>query len=305
MLKKSLYNITIFILILAVLSGCKIDDSKNGGYLDALGNFVELPKNPKRVVALTGSFAEVWQLAGGEVLGTVSDAWEELNLKLDGAYCIGGAHTPSAEKILSLSPDFIIASASVESNIELLSVLTDANIPIVFFNVDNFDDYLDMLRVLTKITGRDDLYKKNGTDVKLRIDKIKENSINSDKILLLRASSGGIKAKNSKGTVLGEMLCELGCINIADSDEELLENLSVESVIKNEPYRIFVVTMGSDTKKAIDNLTKMIENNPAWSSLDAVKNNRIHIMERRLFNIKPNAMWADAYEKLTKILCEK
>lgn len=237
----------------------------------------------------------------------MSDAWDELNLDLPGAECIGGAHSPSVEKILSLSPDLVIASASVKANIEIETLLKEAGIRMVFFNVDNFSDYLEMLKVCTNITGRDDLYEKNGIKVKEKIDDIlKNHKMDSDKskILLLRAASGNVKAKNSKGTILGEMLCELGCVNIADSDELILENLSIESVIKNEPYRIFVVTMGTDTDKALDNLYDMIKKNSAWSTLDAVKNNRIHIMERRLFNIKPNAMWANAYEKLSKILTE-
>ena len=121
-------------------------------------------------------------------------------------------------------------------------------------------------------------------------------------VLILRASSGFVKAKGSEGTILGEILADLGCKNIADSDKSLLENLSVESVIRSEPYRIFVVTMGNDTDAALDILKRMIEENPAWGQLGAVKENRLHIMEKRLFNIKPNEEWAVAYEKLAKIL---
>lgn len=121
-------------------------------------------------------------------------------------------------------------------------------------------------------------------------------------VLLLRAHSSSVKAKGSKGTILGEMLADLGCINIADSDTSLLETLSVESIIRQEPYRIFVVTMGDDTEKAIDNLNQMMNENPAWGTLDAVAEGRLHLMERKLFNIKPNADWAESYEKLSEIL---
>ena len=124
-------------------------------------------------------------------------------------------------------------------------------------------------------------------------------------MLVLRVSSGSVKAKGSRGTVLGEMLSDIGCVNVADSDETLLENLSVESVIRQEPYRIFVVTMGSDTEKSRKNLERMIESDPAWSSLEALREGRVHIMDKRLFNLKPNAKWAKAYEELIAILCEK
>jgi len=91
---------------------------------------------------------------------------------------------------------------------------------------------------------------------------------------------------------------DMGCVNIADGDKGLLENLSVESVIRDEPYHIFVVTMGDNTEAAKASLDSLMEENPAWASLSAVKEGRLHIMDRELFNMKPNARWGTAYEKL-------
>lgn len=165
-----------------------------------------------------------------------------------------------------------------------------------------------MLDICTNITGRKDLYDENGISIKKRIEAVKlkleeaELAKNERTVLLLRASSASVKAKGSSGTVLGEMLSDLGLINIADNDTSLLENLSVESVFRQNPYHIFVVTMGDDTQKATENVSALMSGNPIWKELEAVKNNRIYVMERTLFNIKPNAKWAEAYEKLITIL---
>ena len=180
-----------------------------------------------------------------------------------------------------------------------------------YFDVDNFADYLAMLDVCTDITGRKDMYEQNGLAIQSRIEAIKAEtaaaglSDEEKTVLLLRAHSGSVKAKGGEGTILGEMLFDLGCINIADSDSSLLETLSVESVIRREPHRIFVVTMGDDTEKAMGNLYQMMDENPAWGSLKAVAEGRLHVMDRKLFNIKPNADWAVSYEKLSEILLEK
>ena len=113
-----------------------------------------------------------------------------------------------------------------------------------------------------------------------------------------------MKAKGSKGTILGEMLADMGCINIADNAESLLENLSVEAVIREQPYHIFVVTMGSNTEAAKKSLENMMKENPAWNTLEAVRSERLHVMDKTLFNLKPNDRWAESYgilyEKLTK-----
>ena len=97
------------------------------------------------------------------------------------------------------------------------------------------------------------------------------------------------------------MLADLGCINIADHDASLLENLSVEAIIANEPHRIFVITMGSDTDAAMQSLSDLINTNPAWQTMDAVQDNRIHVMEKSLFHLKPNSRWAEAYQTLYEI----
>ena len=314
LMKKSL---SIFLtLVLLALFGCSAQPEANPAenavvFTDALGRKVTIEKEPQRVAALIGSFADVWQLSGGTVCATAEDAWDDLGLELGDAVSLGGAHSPSLETLLSTEPYFVIASASTSSNVEMKEVLENAGIPVAYFDVDCFEDYLNMLDICTDMTGRKDLYEQNGTRIAEQIEAIREECAAADltekerTVLLLRAASTSVKAKNSEGTILGEMLKDLGCINIADSDETLLENLSVESVIRQEPYRIFVVTMGNDTEKAMDNLSRMMEENPTWGTLEAIRENRLYVMDRKLFNNKPNAKWAESYEKLSEILLEK
>lgn len=302
------------ILMVVTLASCGSEEIKTAGdtvkFTDALGRNVTVEKEPERVAALLGSFADVWLLAGGDVCAAPEDAWDDFGLELPDAISVGGAHSPNTEQLLASDPDFVIASASTASNVQMLELLENAGITVAYFDVDNFEDYLSMLDICTDITGNKELYEKNGSSIKKEIDGIREacrNGALTDEertVLLLRASSGSVKAKGSEGTILGEMLADLGCINIADSDTSLLETLSVESVIRQSPYRIFVVTMGDDTDGAVDNLNRLMDENPAWGGLEAVREDRLHIMDRRLFNIKPNAKWDRSYEILRDVLLE-
>ena len=225
-------------------------------FTDALGREVQVKKNPARVAALLGGLADVWTLAGGTLSAAAEDAFEDFGLAPEGCVNLGGAHSPSMELLISADPDFVIASASTASNVEMRDALEGMGITVAYFDVDHFSDYLTMLSVCTDITGRKDLYTENGLLVKAQIDAVKAQyaadsvPIEERKILLLRVASSFVKAKGSRGTVLGEMLADLGCINIADSDTSLLENLSVEAVMREQPYHIFVVTMGSDASAA-------------------------------------------------------
>ena len=309
---KILCLFLVFSLLACGFSGCtkrdkNIETENSVTFTDALDRTVTVKKSPERVAALLGSFADTWVLSGGTLCAAAEDAWDDFGLDLQNAVNIGGAHSPNLEVLLSSNPDFVIASASTAADVEMKQTLETAGITVAYFDVDTFYDYLSMLKVCTDITGRKDLYKQNGEAVEEKIKKIKSDFKKADipeekrRVLLLRTSANLLKAKGSEGTVLGEMLNDLGLINIADSDKTLLENLSVESIIRQEPYRIFAVAMGDDTA-AKNNLTKTMEENPAWGKLSAVENDRVHIMDRKLFNLKPNANWATAYEQLVEIL---
>ena len=187
MLKK---NIFVYIIILAMLaallsmSSCGQDDGPRGkgeiSFTDALGREVQVNKKPERVASLLGSFADVWLLAGGTLCASAEDAWEDFGLELGNAVNIGGAHSPSLELLISASPDFVIASASTASNVEMKDSLESMGITVAYFDVDNFDDYLRMLDICTDITGRKDLYEQNGLAIKSKIDEIKNMYAVSD-----------------------------------------------------------------------------------------------------------------------------
>ena len=313
-MKRFLLIAICFLLLLPGACTAGRQDAGEGEtvtFTDALDRTVSIEKNPERVASLLGSFADVWTLAGGTLCAAAEDAWEDFALELDDAVNIGGAHSPSLELLLSADPDFVLASSSTASNVEMRETLEAVGITVAYFDVDNFGDYLEMLDICTEITERRDLYEKNGLQLQAQIEKIKsqyaqENRSDEERtVLLIRSSASSVKAKGSSGTILGEMLADLGCINIADNEDSLLENLSVEVVLREQPYHIFVVAMGSDTEAAQASLDAMIRENPAWDSLEAIQEGRMHWMDKTLFNLKPNARWAEAYQKLYETLTEK
>ena len=320
-MKHHVISAAVTLLLCAVLCGllpsCSSppqepsDGHSTVTFTDALGREIRIKQNPERVAALLGSFADVWVLAGGKLCAAAEDAWEDFGLELSDAVHIGGAHSPSLELLLSADPDLVLASASTAGHLDMKDTLEAMGITVVYFNVDNFTDYLAMLDFCTDLTARKDLYRQNGLQVMEEIETVKaayaaEGLPPAERtVLLLRASSGTVKAKGSEGTVLGEMLADMGCINVADRDGSLLENLSAEAVIRAEPRHIFAVTMGSNTEAAMESLKNMMEENPAWGTLRAVQEGRLHIMDKHLFNLKPNHRWGEAYRKLYETLIQE
>ena len=215
----------------------------------------------------------------------------------------------SLEKLFEADPDFVLASSNTKGNVEWLEVLESAGITVAYFEVNDFDDYLNVLKICTDITGRTDLYEQNGLAIQEQIEesiakskKRIEEAGEAPTVLSLRASSTFIRAKNSKDNVLGEMLYNLGCVNIADSEESLLENLSIEQIILQDPEYIFFIQQGDDAEGTKANIESFIAENPAWSELTAVKEGKVFLLEKSLYALKPNDRWGEAYEKLEEIL---
>lgn len=270
---------------------------------DALGRTVTVEK-ADRVAAMLGSFADVWLTAGGELVAAAGDAWtsQELSLSED-VVNLGSFLQPDVEQLIAAQPDLVLASANTAADVEIEGLLTEAGINVAYFDVSDFRDYLEMLDICTEITGRRELYEQYGTDVAEQIARVKERIDGSrPRVLFLRAGSGNVKVKGSSGTVGGELLADMGCVNIADSEESLLEDLSMEAILVADPDYIFLTTQGSDTEAALKAVEETLTSNPAWSSLTAVKEGRYYLLDKQLFNNKPNARWAEAYEQLADIL---
>lgn len=303
--------ISLCLLLALLLCSCSAPAEENGAegytFTDDLDRTVTVTST-ERVAALLGSYADIWLLAGGTVCAAADDAWDDFDLPLsEDTVNLGGTKDLSLEALLASAPTFVLASPNTPQHLEWESALQGAGITVAYFDVSSFDDYLRMLKTCTELTGNEESYARYGESVAAVVEEVTSHSRaamaeDAATVLVLRASASSIRAKNSEGNVLGELLCDMGCINIADSDSNLLENLSVESIYLQDPDHIFIVQVGDDAAGMKENVNRFFAENPLWLELDAVKNDKVHYMDKRLFNLKPNAYWGESYIRLEEIL---
>lgn len=303
--------IAILLALAMCFTGCargsaqEQTQSKTVSFVDDAGRLVEL-EPPQRVTVMIGSFADMWCLAGGKdsLVAAANDTWTSFSLDLDESVMnIGDVSSPSLEKIIYSEPELVLASCNTQADVNLMDSFEQAGITAAYFDVKTFEDYLRVLKICTELTGCTENYEMYGEKLQQQVaSAIEMQNGEQPSVLYIRATGTSCKVKSSSGSVLGEMLKDLGCINVADSDENLLENLSLEAIMKAEPEYIFVVLQGADTAKAQAMLEKTLLSNPAWSELEAVRESRYYVLDGKLYNLKPNARWGEAYEKLAEIL---
>lgn len=308
--KKSIIIAVVIVVLLIFISGA-VETNKpesSGEYFtftDSEGEIVELSHKPQKTAVLFSSLAECWIEAGGEVYVTVGESVERGLVKEETELVDKGAgKTVDTEKLISLEPDFVICSADIASHRDVASALKKAKIPVAMLRMDTFEDYLTILRTLTKITGKTENYEQFGENAKSEIEQIISGGKreNNPKILFVRSGSSysSAKAKKANDNFAAKILEDLGCVNIADKAEALLDNLSAEVILKENPQYIFVSVMGDyDNSKAY--MQELIAKKE-YASLDAVKNGRVYFLPKELFQYKPCGRWAESYRYISSIL---
>ena len=308
--KKSIIIAVVIVVLLIFISGA-VETNKpesSGEYFtftDSEGEIVELSHKPQKTAVLFSSLAECWIEAGGEVYVTVGESVERGLVKEETELVDKGAgKTVDTEKLISLEPDFVICSADIASHRDVASALKKAKIPVAMLRMDTFEDYLTILRTLTKITGKTENYEQFGENAKSEIEQIisGEKRENNPKILFVRSGSSysSAKAKKADDNFAAKILEDLGCVNIADKAEVLLDNLSAEVILKENPQYIFVSVMGDyDNSKAY--MQELLAKKE-YASLDAVKNGRVYFLPKELFQYKPCGRWAESYRYISSIL---
>ena len=304
-------TICILLIVCLVLAGCGKAPEAGGAegeivrFTDDLGREVSIPR-PNRVVALIASFADVWCLAGGaeSLVGVTNAVWTYYDLPLrEDVVNLGSAKQLNREELIACQPGLVLASCGTDRNVELEETFEKMGIPTAYFSVNSFEDYLRMLRICTELTGSVENYTSYGLDVQQTVERALARADGSrPSVLYIRATGSGCKVKGSSDTVLGQMLQNLDCRNIADGENTLLEQLSLEAILREDPEYIFVVLQSADPQDAQTVLETTLLNHPAWQSLTAVQEGKYYVMDPNLYNLKPNGRWGEAYEKLADIL---
>jgi len=272
-------------------------------FVDDTGTRVALNAPPRRVAVLFSSLADVWVSAGGEVAITVGESIERGFAEADAILVDAGAgKTVNTELLLAADPDLVLCSPDIAAQVNAAALLRAWGIPAACFRIESFSDYLRVLKICTELTGRADKYEENGTRVLSRIEEMRAELTEKplQRVLFVRASATSVKAKIASDHFAAAMLEELGAYNIANDAPVLIDGISEEVLLKENPDRIFVSFMGNE-----ESAKESLAANETWQSLSAVKEMRCHYLPKSLFQYKPNARWDEAYAYLIGLLYEE
>lgn len=259
---------------------------------DAFKREVTIDKEPERIISLAPNVTEiVYALGKGNKLVGRTD-YCDYPAEVSKVQSIGNMTTPSAEKILELKPDIVIASDL--SSKDSIKKLEDAGVKVVvLYGEQSFDGVYKTISDIGEVINAKDKAASVTNDMKAKVkavtDKVKDAAKPS--VYYVVAYGKGGDFTSGKGTFIGQMLEMAGGVNAANDTEGW--NYSIEKLVSKNPD-LLICSKFFDTKKGI-------EATAGYKDLKAVKENKLLEIDENLIN-RQGPRLAEGLEELAKVI---
>lgn len=284
----------------------KRETDKTVTVVDSRGKEVILKKNPQRVLPIYTSYLNVWYECGGTAIARPTTEAARIPDEAKDIPQIGHVTTPDIEKVLSLKPDLVLLRDGFAGHSRIIPILEKMKISFLSLAYENYEDYLSIVELFTKLTGREDIRIDTLKNIRRSVELIKKSVSGRKKVsaVILFGSALGVVVK-LPGSLVGSMVEELNGKNIAVSNKNIAGNdmqlFNMEAIVEKDPEVILIQTMG-DIDMVKSKLKSTIISNPSWNSITAVKNRRVHYLPVNGFLYKPNKNFPAAYKKIAELL---
>lgn len=271
------WKFTLLILCVSTLvsilafSGCA--EERKPAYpmtiMDGIGRTVSIPHEPKRIICLAPSAAEIVFAvgAGSRVVG-VSE-YTKHPAEAQEITKIGSYINISLEKIVSLEPNVLFADPYQSQVVESLERL---NLTVVVLNYKTMEQILSNIALVGKVVGQEKEASSLVRIIETKIEAVVAKTSNlkeaeKPKVLYLYEP---IWVAGS-GTLANSYIQKAGGINVASDIQECKE-MNLETVIVRNPDVILCVVGYVPT-------FDWVMNKPRLQEVNALKNKRVYSLD--------------------------
>ncbi|SDU32113.1 ABC transporter substrate-binding protein [Desulfobacula phenolica] len=227
---------------------------------------------PKRVISLSPIITETIYLVGAQdsliANTTYCNIPEQAGLKEK----IGSVTHMNVEKIISLCPDLVIASALTRER--QLIILERQHITILRAeNPKTFEQMCDMTLTIGQKLGKESTAKVIVEKARKEVAHVMKKTCGLKKPRVFLQI--GLKPLHSanKDMFINEYIRYGGGVNIAEHESSGI--YSREKVIQENPQVILIATMGTSKKAGLIERQRWM----SFQGIDAVKNKRLHVLD--------------------------
>lgn len=262
---------------------------------DEIGRKVDVPPAPQRIVSLAPGITETLYFLG---LGNrIAGVTAFCNWPADARNKprVGGFTNPSVEKIVSLNPDLIIATADGNRK-DVVLQLERIGLTVYVVNPSSTEKILKSIERLGVVTGRKETARKLAVRLRERLRGIEACTAGRKKPRVFFQIGLEPLMTAAGGTLIGEAIVLAGGVNVAAGNAARYPRYSVESVMAGAPDVILFAPMAQDREfKAVKKFWMR------FPEIPAVKNGRIYPVHTDLIS-RASPRMVDAIEEMARML---
>lgn len=310
-MKKFLMLVAVMSLLL-VMAACGKTEEKTEDVVteapaeemtvtDLQGNTVQLEKAPERIVSLVAGDLNTLYDLGETAVGrpVIRGKMREEIAEIPE---VGTSNDVDVEKIASLTPDVVIAHPQL--NKDAIPALEELGIHIVQMGANSIDEVKRSIDILGQLVQKEE-------KAAALIEEIEEKSTGEQaeglRTLVIFGSAGNWMVA-LPDSLSGNMLAAVGGYNIAEDYEKLerfpqYAQLDMEKIIEADPEAILFITAGPQ-EETVKAFTSEMEQNPAWSSIQAVQSNQFISLPNDLFGANPGSRIIESLDYLQETMAD-
>lgn len=238
-------------------------------FTDDMGRKIEISERPSRIISLAPSITEIlFYLDLGDRVVGVTDFCnypEEARKKPS----IGFIISPDIEKIVSLKPDLVFATAE-GNRPDVVDTLKRVGIKVYVLDPHNFEDIFREVLSIGELTGQTETAREKVRDLRAKIETIKKRAEGMKRVKILYLTSIDPMISAGPGSFIHDLIEIAGGENMAAQLSTRYPRIQMEEIIMRDPE----VILGPPD---------IIENVRAWKrkwdKISAVRNNQIYSID--------------------------
>ena len=300
MANKTLVYIVTIIIILAIVSGAfiyanysglttKTSNTKNITVVDDEGYTTNITAPPQRIISLAPSNTQILFAVGvGDKVVGVTDydhypynftAW----IAAGNMTSVGGFSTPNKETIASLNPDLILATPINDPDVVTMRSLGEK---VIVLNPNDVNGVLKDITMVGQATGATQNATTLINSINTQISTITAKIVAANLTKPLVYYEVWTPPLMSAGSTsfINDVIEEAGGINIFENETQQYPTISSETIVQKNPDVILLPTdMANPGDTPFYGSVDQVKERPGWSSISAVQNNRIIVVDGDLF----------------------
>ena len=262
---------------------------------DQIGRVVEVPDDPKRVVALAPSITEV--IFGLGQSGRLAGVTQFSNYppEASGLPKVGSYVQLNLEKIVALRPDLCIAIKDGNPK-TVVDRLQSLQIPVYVVNPHNLESVVETMSALGRLFDATQKADALTADITQRLKKVRMRvtAVQKRPRVFVQIGISPIISAGT-GTFIHDLIETAGGINVA-AGRNTYPRFSREQVLALSPEVIIITSMAR--QGAFEKVRRQWRH---FRQIPAVKHDRIHLVDSDIFD-RPSPRLIDALEVLAELI---